>query len=100
MDIVDFTYREDDLQIKGGDLFYDVSEQDHIRDIVYANKGEYRHNPLVGVSILNVMNGTESIDSIRKRIALQLEYDNFDVESISLLDQDEFRIVANQKINS
>lgn len=96
MAVVDFIYR-DDLEIRNGDILFEESEQDHIRDIVHANKGEYRQNPLVGVSILNVLNGSESIDLIRKRIAVQLEFDNFDVESIDLIEQDEFRIVATQK---
>lgn len=97
--ITDFIHN-DDLEIRSGDLLLEESEQQHIKDIVEANKGEYRQNPLVGVAILNVLNGSETIDSISKRIALQLEFDNFNVEEISLLAENEFRIIARQKADS
>lgn len=96
--VKDFIYNED-LETRNGDLFLAESEQSHIKDIVFANKGEYRHSPLVGVAILQVMNGNETIDSIKKRIDLQLRYDNFDVEEIALQSTEDIRIIAKQKVD-
>jgi len=94
MAIKDFIIR-DDLQIKDGDLLLLESEQDHINDILIQNRGEQRQFPLLGVGALNFLNGSESLDDIKKQISLQLESDNFRVEEITR-DGDAFRIIARQ----
>jgi hypothetical protein len=94
MAIKDFIIRGD-LQIKDGDLLLLESEQDHINDIVIQNRGEQRQFPLIGAGALNFLNGSESLDQIRKKITLQLESDSFRVEEI-IRSGDAFRITAKQ----
>ncbi len=96
--ITDFIHN-DDLETRDGDLLLEESEQLHIKDITFANKGEYRQHGLAGIGILKVLNGNETIDSIRKRITLGLNFDNFDVEDISIQEEDDIRIIAHQKID-
>ena len=82
--------------IKQGDWILEESEQTHIEDILITNKGEYRQHPLVGVGALNFLNSTLDKDTIRKRVSVQLEYDNFKVDDISLLRDGSIRISARQ----
>lgn len=98
-------HRHDDtngLLIEGGDFAVVESEQDHIREIIISNKGEWKRHPLVGVGSLDFLNSPGNIDEIKKRIKLQLEFDNFIVEDIVLLDGGEIRVVArrNEDANS
>lgn len=93
--ITDFIYN-DTLQLKDGDFLLEESEQYHISDIMEANKGEYRQYPLIGVGAANFLNSPTPLDEIRKRISVQLVYDNFKVEEISRLKSGEILIVARQ----
>lgn len=94
MAVTDFII-DGDLQIKDGDLLLDESEQFHINDIVIQNEGEQKQFPLLGVGALRFLNGSETFDEIKKRIIVQLESDNFQIEEI-VRAGDAFRIVARQ----
>lgn len=94
--IKDIIYQKDTAPTDRGDWIVLESEQQHIEDIIVSNKGEFRQFPLLGVGGLNFLNSTLSIDDIRKRISRQLEYDNFNVENISLLRDGSIRVVARQ----
>lgn len=94
--IKDIIYKADAAPIEGGDWTILESEQQHIEDIIISNKGEWRQFPLLGVGGLNFVNSTLSIDEIRKRISVQLEYDNFIVNEINQLRSGALRVVAKQ----
>lgn len=98
MEVKDITYTED-LLTKGGDFIVEESEQQHIQDIVFSSRGDFRQFPLVGVGITSTLNSNENIDVIRKRVKNQLNYDNFDVSEVELLEDKSIRIVAKQRIN-
>ena len=95
MAINDFLYLET-APIKNGDFILDLSEQAHIEDIVFANKGEYRQWPLLGTGGLNFLNSNLSLDEIRERVSKQLNYDNFIVKDIAELIDGSIRITAEQ----
>jgi hypothetical protein len=98
--IKDIIYQADTAPTNGGDWIIEESEQQHIGDIIISNKGEWRQFPLLGVAGHNFLTSTLDIDDIRKKISRQLEYDNFNVEEISLLDTGEIRTVARQNEES
>ena len=93
--ITDVIYNEV-ASINNGDWIVRESEQVHIEDILLTNKGEYKQFPLIGVGALNFLNSTIGVDTIKKRVSVQLEYDNFVVDNISLLRDGSLQIIANQ----
>lgn len=68
-----------DIAIVAGDLAIGFSDEQHVQDILVANKGEYKQHPLVGVGIANYLKSPISLKSRRKlekEISLQLEADS------------------------
>lgn len=98
MAIKDIIY-QDTILLEDGDFVVDLSEQQHIQDIVFSGRGDWRQFPLVGVGITSTLNSNLSFDIIRKRIVNQLEYDNFEVEKVEVLEDNTTIIVAKQREN-
>jgi len=82
------------MLIENGDFALVESEQDHIKDIVLDNPGEWKQWPLIGTGALNFLNSTVDLDDIKKQIQTQLESDNFKVQEISRSASGQFRIIA------
>ena len=78
----DILYGDDgELLIKDGDFVTDVSNYQHIEDIMAAAPGHFRQYPVIGANILQQNNGI--IDEAYKRlIRINLESDGFNVEKI------------------
>lgn len=53
------------------------SDTDHIQDTIQANKGDYKENPLDGVSIQSYLNSSGQESTISRDIILQLKADGY-----------------------
>ena len=76
---------DNDLRIVSGDFTVGESQVQHIAHIVEANQGAYKQNPLVGVGIRRMLNGT--ITGIERRtVKLQLLADGIEAKSVEFAD--------------
>lgn len=78
-----------DLKIVGGDFATGQSDEQHLVDILSANKGEYKQHPLVGVGIQDWLNGpitSLELARLEKEIRTQLEADGASDISVSFGD--------------
>jgi hypothetical protein len=85
-----------ELLFFNGDLVFDASANDHIRDILLASPGQYRQFPLLGAGIKRLINGKLNLTE-RRNIKLHLESDNYDVAAVSTVN-DQLVINAERKI--
>lgn len=76
MEARDIIYN-DDVEFKDGDFKIDYSDQQHIEDIVIAEKGQYYESPKIGVGIREFQNASISKQDIKKAIRQSLEADNY-----------------------
>lgn len=66
------------LLIIDGDFVCGLSDQQHVKHIVEAFKGEYKSTPLVGFGALNYLKRDEKIESeFRRDLKIQLENDGY-----------------------
>lgn len=66
------------LLIVDGDFVCGLSDQQHVKHIVEAFKGEYKSTPLVGFGALNYLKRDEKIESeFRRDLKIQLENDGY-----------------------
>jgi hypothetical protein len=69
---------QNELLIVDGDLVIGQSDQQHIKHIVEAFKGEYKHDPLVGFGVIGYLKRDEKIESeFRRDLKIQLENDGY-----------------------
>lgn len=76
-----------DLKIANGDFVLDLSDQQHIEHIVESWKGNWRETPAVGVGIIRYLNHTRQVTKrgeLLRKIRLQLEYDNYQINKLNL----------------
>ena len=66
-----------EVDFLGGDFLVGVSDQQHVRHIIEANKGHYYQNPFVGLGANDLINGTINRDELRQDIKIQLKADNY-----------------------
>ncbi|QAR31126.1 oxidase [Ornithobacterium rhinotracheale] len=74
---------DNDLEIKDGDFVVGISNSQHQKHILIANKGEYKEFPEVGVGIVQMLADdryTEMLIETKK----QLEYDGMQIKNVSL----------------
>lgn len=70
-----------DLLIVSGDFVVDISDERHIQHILIAEKGGFKASPMVGIGIGSSINAPAdalSIQALRQRIQLQLQYDGYE----------------------
>lgn len=79
IDILDDS--DGDLLIRNGDIVFGNSDQQHIQDILIAQKGHYTQSPAVGIGIESYLKGNTG-EKLRREIKLQLEADGFNVKQI------------------
>lgn len=99
MAFIDYKNIGDDILIENGDFVKDDCAQDHITDIIIANKGDYKQSPLVGVGLIKYVNGPitpQSRISLNKQIRLQLEADQYRVRLINTDDFENIQIEASK----
>ena len=65
-----------------GDFIIRDSDVAHIDNIVGTNAGEWKQYPLLGVGIINFLNGAAGLQVAKRQIQDQLENDGYDVEKI------------------
>lgn len=76
MEVRDFLFGDDgDLAIVHGDLAYGESTLQHQRDLLVANKGSFRQDPLIGVGINEMLLDNTTADELRTVIQRELERD-------------------------
>ncbi|MEK0369751.1 MAG: hypothetical protein QQN55_01150 [Nitrosopumilus sp.] len=69
---------EPDMKIKDGDISLGISDDRNIQYIVYADPGQFRKSPTLGVSIIKFTNApTQDGRNIRKKIRTELEKDGY-----------------------
>lgn len=73
-----------DIDMTTGDVQWaatDRATEQHKRDILLSAQGDYKASPLVGVGIVEYLNGNDS-DTIRRDITIQLQKDGVKVRSV------------------
>lgn len=74
-----------ELLIADGDFVTGQSDQQHVKHIVEAFKGEYKAHPLVGFGIINYLKREENIESeFRRDLKIQLENDGYNDPQIDI----------------
>lgn len=77
----DFKLDDDgDLVFSGGDLKIDLSDKQHIKDIINSNTGWWKQFPLVGVGIDYYLNSSGKDQQLEREIKIQLIADGYSVE--------------------
>ena len=67
-----------DIAIVAGDLAIGFSDEQHMQDILVAQKGDYKQHPLVGVGIANYLKSPNSLvtrRTLEKEILVQSQAD-------------------------
>jgi hypothetical protein len=92
----DLLYRDDgDIAVADGDLVIGFSDEQHVQDILVANKGDYKENPVTGVGIINYLDAPFSLkerDNLRRGIMLQLEADGVKEVNINIASTGEINV--------
>jgi hypothetical protein len=76
-----------DLAFRNGDFIVGDSDAQHVQDITFAMPGDFRQSPLVGVGIMNYLNGpvdASGFINLRKTIRLQLQADGYIIAKLTL----------------
>lgn len=74
-----------DLKISsGGDFRIANSDMQHIHDHIETNRGEWKEFPLVGVGIMQHLNGETSVAGLERQIRINLLADKFRNVSVSV----------------
>lgn len=93
----DFLLDEDfDLQIAGGDLVVDESTYQHQKILLFADKGQFKQNPTIGVGSRRYLE-TSKPDELAREIRLEFYGDGMDVKNINISDNLEIVIDAEYK---
>ena len=75
----DLLHKEDnELKIVDGDFAVGYSDEQHVEDILLAYQGHYKQHPLIGVAIVDYLNGPMSgVERLKleRIVRLQLESD-------------------------
>ena len=90
-----FSFDTDDLRIENGDFVIGDSDQQNIRNIVQAHRGQFYQTPLIGVGILDEMNSSVTVQSLKNRIRTNLLLDNYEPDGLEIAD--DFTITVNAK---
>jgi hypothetical protein len=99
MEVKDFKLDQDgDLEIKGGDFQLVESDQVHIEHILKSNKGYYFETPLLGVGIINEVNGPKTRQELKQTIRRQLVLDNYSVKEVNINEDFKIGIDATRRI--
>lgn len=99
MDAKDFKLNsEGDLDITRGDFPIVESDQVHIEHILLSNKGYFFENPLLGVGIINEINGATSRQVLKQSIRRQLVLDNYTVKKVDISEDYKIDINAIRQI--
>ncbi|BDD07493.1 hypothetical protein [Aureibacter tunicatorum] len=85
-----------DLVIKNGDLFTGDPDYNHIRTIIMASPGDFRFAPRMGGRIVKMKNGMWNHE-YKRYLSIQLESDNYNVNTLHINSEGEIDIDAHRK---
>lgn len=88
----------EDIKIDTGDFDLTESDTRHIEHILKSHKGHWFEFPLLGVGILDELNGSNSRQELKQNIRRQLVFDNYTVKEILLSKDLEVAIDAERKL--
>lgn len=91
----DFLFTED-LEIKNGDFVIGESDNQHVKDILLASKGEFKLFPELGVGI-DQMLATEDAMEFLIEAKKNLEYDGMSVKNIAFTQEGKLSVDAKYK---
>lgn len=77
-----------DLRIVNGDFVVGDAEAQHVDDLLYSFKGEWKENPLVGAEVQRQVKQRESLTKLKKNIRTALENDGYSNVSVSIDGED------------
>lgn len=89
----------EDVVFANGDFLVGSSDQQHVKHILKADKGHYRQWPLLGVGMLDYVNGAVEPEVIRQTIRTNLRNDNYNVRQVIVTRDYEISIDA-QRISN
>lgn len=84
---------EFNIVIKNGDFLIDESAYQHQQALIFANKGEFKATPKVGVGAINFIENTNPEDFARE-IRLQFIADGMSVKNLKIADNLEISVDA------
>lgn len=88
-------FDDGDLRIANGDFVIGDSDQQHIRHVVQAQRGQFYESPTIGVGIVDEINSSITIQNLKNRIKTNLRLDNYETDAVFV--DDEFRITIDAK---
>lgn len=81
---------EPDMKIEDGDISVEKSDDRNIEYITYADSGQFRIAPTLGVGIVSFINGpTEDGRNLRKKIRQELNKDGYQLTQLDSTETDE-----------
>ena len=82
----DFLYDDDgDLLIIDGDFATGLSDEQHVSDILSANKGDYRQFPTVGAGLIRfVKKQDNNLAELKREIQVNLQSDGYKVTDLTI----------------
>lgn len=95
--VIDVLHDKGDLLFSEGDFAVGASDEQHIDDIVWGEKGNFRESPALGVGIMQYINSphtTLTRTELEGKIKRQLEFDGFSVWDTRVLPDFELYINA------
>lgn len=97
MEVFDLMLDENDmdLAINNGDLDLGESTQQHQRDLLVAEPGDFKESPAIGVGILTQLLDDQQPDQMRRQITREFEKDGMKINHMNLSDKFKPEIMAN-----
>jgi len=71
-----------DLKILNGDFVIGESTMQDVVLILQTNKGEWKHDPILGCNLIELIKSKSSKVEVEKRVRLQLERDGKNYDKI------------------
>jgi len=87
--------KDGDVSFYLGDFNIGLSDTQHKEDIILSDIGGWKKYPLLGVGVNNYLN-SPNMQKLEKAIRLQLEYDSFKVDRITIKNNKEIYVDANR----
>jgi hypothetical protein len=75
---------KDDIQFFNGDFLVGDSDTQHVEHIIKLTKGQVRNEPLLGVGIIETLNGAPNKQQLKQSIRRQLVLDNYSVDVVEV----------------
>jgi len=93
----DFLLKDGDLQIENGDFIIGDSDQQHVEDLLIAQKGEYTQNPILGIGISRFLRApmdSRIREKLSREIKLQIEADGGSGVKVDVRSAEDIEITA------